>query len=284
MIRSTKPLDNWAICCAINTFVIIETLKSDNFQFNLDRRWKNNCENNSGWIMMMTSIFMQMRDAMFLTQKKSRDSFALGDADEIWRLELEERTKHRNNQTSEKKLVVGCSPLHFPFTFDFILQKIFSRRSKWPFLISTSSPSRASVSSLSATRGSPLSQLRDSKLDKRCKSNGWVFTEKHNYFFCIVVRCFFCLYFMRFSFRFQFTSRDDSGFVLFLCCWRSCEDVVSIELRTIKFSQFPPRVIEVHQDTSQSENFLSKVLERRPKSWKEFTWKNFVKNLFFLKN
>lgn len=175
------------------------------------------------------------------------------DVNEIRTWKLEERTKHRANNKNIGQSRRKSSSGVCRFTSHSLLISFFNRSSRaargdlfWLRLLLL----RSARGSISNSRLSALSILRSQLLDKRCKSNGWLFTEKHNYFFCIVVRCFgwlFILYEIFISFSIHLARRLGFCLILMLLAvvWRRC----LIELRTIKFFPVPSRVIEVHLDT-----------------------------------
>lgn len=171
--------------------------------------------------------------------------------------------------------------LHFPFTFDFILQISMvssraSRASLWPFC--------ALISSLSYPHGfvsKPL--ILSAQLSQFFKPRQtlqiyyFVNTpEKHNYFFLHCVA--FYLYFMRFFYIFISFSIHIArrlGFVLFFCCRRSWEDVSCF--CTFIFCEWKKSWRQIFDLIKLSESFKHfrseyKKLAKIFKRWKSQKW------------
>lgn len=148
----------------------------------------------------------------FSWKKKDFHLHTQRDVDEIRCFEI--RRTHETSKQSTSGIVEARGLLHFPFTFDFILQ-IFSRLSllSWPFFgFNFFSFTTYSSSALSAS-AVKLSQFFAFKARQTLQIHYEYTEEKHNYFFCIV-EALFILYEIFFHFHYVFNSHREETRVL----------------------------------------------------------------------
>lgn len=180
---------------------------------------------------MMTHIFMQIGESWWSQRETIKKIFNFSFA---YSRDKSLEAKHQQRSLNVFKHATRCStqaslPIHFWFHS--------SREALWPFFPRvTCSTFLLRLELRTALR--LLSQFFPLDARQTLQIHYFVnITREAQLSLLHCVAFSFILYeiFFSFSFRFQFTSRGDSGFVLFLCCRRSCEDAFSTQLFAIKY-------------------------------------------------